>query len=138
MRLWIFQSPFANVTWPEFHMPEVSIPKPQLPRLWPKREQVDTARNAWVEKSPNPARPSPLQAVSDGVRRVGDSTRTAWRKTVDAVTPGEPAPSVGAPPQVARRNQQPPLWKRMFGIEAPEPQGPRTVTEWMAQERLDP
>jgi hypothetical protein len=133
----MFQSPFANITWPQFHMPQVTFPKPQMPRLWPKRKQVDAARNAWVEKSQDPARPSPLQAVADGARRVGDSTRAAWHKTVDSLTPGEPARTVDNP-QLASRDSQPPLWKRMFGINQPEPEGPRTVTEWMAQERLDP
>jgi hypothetical protein len=126
------------ISWPRFHMPEFSLPKPRLPRpqLWPQRSQIDDARNAWVERSPDPSRPSPLQAAKEGVRRVGDSTRTAWRKTIDALTPG--AATAPRSSRIARREPQPPLWKRMFAAHETQPQGPRTVTEWMAQDRLDP
>jgi hypothetical protein len=119
-------------------MPDVSLPKPRLPRpqLWPRKSEVDSARNAWAENSTDPMRPSPLQAAKDGVRRVGDSTRTAWRKTVDALTPGNAAADQSS--RIAGRDSRPPLWKRMFAADQPQPQGPRTVTEWMAQDRLDP
>lgn len=128
-RHWMINSPFAKVSWPRIHLPE--MPKPQF---WPKKSQVDEARNAWVDRSPTRPEPTPLQAMTDGARRVGESTRTAWRKTVDALTPGERAPSRSS--RITRRDN-PPFWKRMF-VEEPAPQGPQTVTEWMAQERLDP
>jgi hypothetical protein len=135
-RRWMFQSPLTRVSWPRIHMPE--MPKPRLPRpnLWPEKTDVDEARNAWVHPGPEPSRPSPLQAAKQGAQRVGESTRSAWRKTVDALTPGD-----GSNPdssRIARRDTRPPFWKRMFTVEDPEPQGPRTVTEWMAQDRLDP
>jgi hypothetical protein len=118
-------------------MPEFSLLKPQLPRpqLWPRDEQVNEARNAWVQENPDPDRPSPLQAVKQGAQRVGDSTRRAWHKTVDVLTPG--ASSTPTSSRIARRQNKPPLWKRMFASEEPQ-EGPRTITEWMAQERLDP
>jgi hypothetical protein len=136
-RRWMIQSPLANVTWPRIHMPEVSLPKPRLPRpqLWPQKAEVDDARNAWVAKSLDPERTSPLQAARQGARRVADSTRSAWHKTVDVLTPGEPVAASASFDQAAPR---PPLWKRMFATEEPQQQGPRTVTEWMAQDRLDP
>jgi hypothetical protein len=96
---------------------------------------VDDARNAWVGKGVEPERPSPLQAARNGARRVADSTRSAWHKTVDILTPGEPVPDSSS---FALSDPKPPLWRRMFGAKEPEPQGPRTVTEWMAQDRLDP
>jgi hypothetical protein len=135
-RRWMIDSPLAKVSWPQFHLPE--MPKPQLPRpqLWPKKSEVDAARNAWVEQDPTAAQPSPLQAMTDGVRRVGDSTRAAWDKTVDALTPGDNARRTSS--RVARRDMERPWWKRMFAVEDPQPQGPQTVTEWMAQERVDP
>jgi len=131
---WMINSPLAKVSWPRLQLPDV--PKPKMPRMqfWPEKSEVDAARNAWVVENPDTMPPSPLQALSDGARRVGDSTRSAWGKTVDVLTPGEP-PSDSS--RVARREPRSPWWKRMFGAEE-QPQGPQTVTEWMAQERLDP
>ena len=131
---WMIDSPMAKVSWPRIHLPEV--PSLQRPQFWPKKSDVDAARNAWAEQNPTATQPSPLQAVADGARRVGDSTRAAWHKTVDAITPGDS--SDGNNSRIARRQARPPFWKRMFGAEQWQPEGPQTVTEWMAQERLDP
>jgi hypothetical protein len=128
---WMIDSPLAKVSWPRLHMPE--MPKPVLPRPWPKRSEVEAARNAWVEENPQEEQPSPLQALNDGANRVKSSTRAAWDKTVDALTPGESRPKSS---RVARRGAQQSWWRRMFLPE--EPQGPQTVTEWMAQDRVDP
>ncbi|HEX2477610.1 MAG TPA: hypothetical protein VHK01_22830 [Lacipirellulaceae bacterium] len=135
---WMLNSPLARVSWPRIHMPEVSLPKPKIPRpqIWPRKSQVDDARNAWVQKSPDPARPTPLQAMKQGAQRVGQSTRTAWRKTVDVLTPGD-APSA-SDPRVAARDQNPTLWQRMRGTQPEQKQGSQTVSEFIAQERLNP
>ncbi|MEX0610653.1 MAG: hypothetical protein WD738_01910 [Pirellulales bacterium] len=133
---WMIDSPRAKVSWPRIHLPEVRKPNLPRPQVWPEKSEVEAARNAWVEKNPAASQPSPLQAITDSARRVRASTRAAWDKTVDALTPGETTSSTSS--RVARRQDRPPLWKRMFGVEEPEPQGPRTVTEWMAQQRLDP
>lgn len=130
------ETAFPKFTWPT--MPELSLPKPRMPQLWPQKPEVDDTRNAWAGQSANPQRPSPLQAMRDGAKRVGNSTKSAWRKTVDTLTPGDSAAHT-SPPQVASRDVKPPFWKRMFTAEEPPPpQGPRTVSEWVAQERLDP
>jgi hypothetical protein len=116
-------------------MPQLTVPRPQLPD-WPGKAEATEARNAWVEKSPDPARPSPWQAVTNGASRVRESTKTAWRKTVDVLTPGEPS---ATPPRVAERSPEPSFWNRMFPGDTPQaPEGPRTVNEWMGQERLKP
>jgi hypothetical protein len=121
-----FPSPFANFHWPEF---------PTLP-LRPGKAEAEEARNAWIERNPDPARPSPWQAVTSGAHRVRDSTKAAWRKTVDVLTPGEPPTT---PPRLAERNHEPSFWSRMFPGETQKaPEGPRTVNEWMGQERLKP
>jgi hypothetical protein len=130
----MIESPLAKVSWPRLQFPEVH--KPQLPALWPHKSQVEAARNAWMGQDPAAAQPSPLRAVTDGARRVGESTRAAWDKTVDVLTPGED-PSRSSS-RIARREPRPAWWKRMFSVEDSQPQGPQTVTEWMAQERLDP
>ncbi len=134
---WMLNSPLARVSWPRIHLPEVSIPKPKIPRpqILPRKSQVDDARNAWMQNSPDPARPTPLQAVQQGARRVGESTRTAWRKTVDVLTPGEAAG--GPDSRVAARDQKPTLWQRMRGTRPEQKQGSQTISEFIAQERLD-
>jgi hypothetical protein len=137
---WMIESPFAKVSWPRIHMPE--MPKPRLPS-WPKKSDAgarpdagSVARNSWVEKNPEAKDPSPLQAMSDGARRVRQSTRSAWDKTVAALTPGDETDSPSS--RVTRREVRPPFWKRMFASEPQHQEGPQTVTEWMAQERIDP
>ena len=86
-------------------------------------------RNTWAQQpaSTTSAAPSasPWQAVTEG-------TRTAWRKTVDFVTPDE---SSEAP--VVADDQQPSWWQRMWDPEEKN-EGSQTVTEFMAQDRLDP
>jgi hypothetical protein len=132
---WMYESPTSKVSWPRIHMPEFSLPKPRLPRpqIWPSEKQANEARNAWVQENPDPSRPSPLQAAKQSAQRVGDSTRSAWRKTVDVLTPGNA--SAESSSRIARREIKPPFWKRTWGAQDP---GPRTIPEWMAQERLDP
>jgi hypothetical protein len=130
---WMIDSPFAKVSWPRLHMPEIS--RPPMPRFLAKRTEVDAQHNAWMEQEPDVTPPSPWESVTDGFKRAGDSTRAAWHRTVDSLTPGgsEATPSS----RVAREGGQS-WWNRMFAPEEPEREGPQTVTEWMAQERLDP
>ena len=75
--------------------------------------------------------------MSNGVHKVGQGTKAAWNKTVDVLTPGEPAKP--SPERVAHRDPEPSLWSRMLpGSQPKQPEGPRTVSEWMGQERLKP
>jgi hypothetical protein len=130
---WMISSPFAKVSWPRLQMPKLHMP----PSPFPAKSELDAAKNSWVEKSPDPAKPSPLEAVKDGARRVGQSTRDAWGKTVDVFTPGESRNTRDRSSRVARR--EPSAWKRMFGVgDQRKVEGPQTVTEWMAQDRIDP
>lgn len=114
---------------------EPLFPNFELRKFWPGKSEVDEARNAWTEPQAAPESTSPWQVVTESTQRLGESTREAWDKTVNVLTPeylksdNRPAPHVA---------QRPPLWKRAFGLGEEEPQGPQTVTEWMAQERLNP
>lgn len=92
---------------------------------------IDRARprNTWAQQ---PVAATPAVAGVSPWRSMTDGTRNAWRKTVDFVTPGESS----AAPAVAS-DTRPSLWRRMWGAEEHD-EGPRTVTEWMAQDRLDP
>ena len=60
------------------------------------------------------------------------STRHAWDKTVDFVTP---ATTPKRPSSLPKRSRS--WWKRMWGSDENK-EGPQTVTEWMAQDRIDP
>lgn len=133
----IIESPLPSFTWPKVEWPQLTMPKPQMPQLWPNREQAEATRNAWAGKSPDPQPATPLQAMRDGAHRVGESTRTAWHKTVDTLFPSARMEhNTGA--HIAQREIKPPFWKRMFGSQEPEPEGPQTIPQWMAQDRLDP
>ena len=139
---WMFKSPLARVSWPRIHMPEFSmrppkLPRPNLPRpQWPSTEsRVDDTRNTWMQDGPHLDRPTPLRAMQQGAQRVGQGTRTAWRKTVDVLTPGQ-APTA-ADPRVAARDEKPPFWKRLGGTEQPKKPGSQTVSEMLSQERID-
>jgi hypothetical protein len=73
--------------------------------------------------------------MQQGAQRLGQGTRTAWRKTVDMLTPGE---SPGAnDPRVAARDRKPPFWQSLNGTEQQQKPGSQTVTEMLSQERID-
>jgi len=131
---WMLSSPKGKVSWPHLNK-DLSKGGPLFPS---KKKEENPARNSWVEKTPEPPKPSPMKPLSDGAHKFSASTKSAWHKTVDALTPGEPeAKPKATSPRIAKREVQPPFWKRMFGASN-EPQQPKTVPEWMAQQRLDP
>ena len=126
----MFSTPKGKVGWPHLN-------KPQLPSgLSSRKPAADATRNSWVEQPVTP-KPSPLKPITDGAQQVGKSTKAAWQKTVDALTPGESTPAQPSSARIAKREVKPPFWKRMIGAE-PEPTGSQTVPEFMAQQRLDP
>jgi hypothetical protein len=76
--------------------------------------------------------------MKDGAKRFGQSTRDAWDRTVAALTPGDGASSSDTSSRVAR-SDKPSIWQRMFGTDEPvKKEGPQTVTEFMAQDRVIP
>lgn len=125
---WMLNSPKGKVSWPRLSNPFAS-----------KQKEAADPRNSWVEKTPERPKPSPMKPITDGAHKVATGTKNAWHKTVDALTPGESKTTTAAKPspRVAKREVDPPFWKRMLGAKE-EPQQPQTVPEWMAQQRLDP
>jgi hypothetical protein len=87
-------------------------------------------KNTWAQQ---PASATSAKPGTSAWKSMTDGTRKAWHKTVDYVTPGESATE--AP--VVSTDPGPSWWARMWGA-GDKPQGPQTVTEWMAQDRLDP
>jgi hypothetical protein len=122
--------------------PTITPIPPEQPRRRPfgfgKAGQQEARKNTWANKEPDPNAPavSPWQSVKNGAKRVGNSTASAWHKTVDVVTPGDGS-TQAAPTAVAQQEPKHHWWSWWRG-DKEEPQGPQTVTEWMAQERLDP
>jgi hypothetical protein len=87
-------------------------------------------RNTWAQPSASTTTEAPSTSPW---RSMSDGTRTAWHKTVDFVTPGD-----GSDAPVVRSEPHESWWRRMWGSEQEKNEGPQTVTEWMAQDRLDP
>lgn len=129
---WMLKSPTGKVSWPH-------LTKPKLPQtgIWSQKPAADATRNSWADKTPVTPKPSPLKPITDGAQKVSKSTKAAWHKTVDALTPGEATPSRSSGDRIAKREVKPSLYQRMFGPE-PESKGSQTVPEFMAQQRLDP
>jgi hypothetical protein len=86
-------------------------------------------RNAWAQQ---PASAKTQAPSSSPWKSLADGTRSAWHKTVDYVSPSATTPAAS----VAREPHES-WWHRMWGSDEKQ-QGPQTVTEWMAQDRLDP
>jgi hypothetical protein len=138
----------SDAWWPT--MPKLSWPESKIasgPHSAPREASARKAsrgrptatrqRNSWARSRAEPTKPaesdSPWKTVTDGAHKLGQSASGAWHKTVEVMKPG-----VTTDPRVARREPKVSWWSRMWGAEEAQPQGPRTVTEWMAQERLDP
>jgi hypothetical protein len=133
---WMLNTPKKKVSWPSLHFPKALSSK-SAPASNP-----EVNKNKWAEKTPAAPKPSPMQSVKNGAHSVASGTKSAWHKTVAAVTPGDKTAdkSKQAAPgsHVARRDVSPPFWKKMLGAKEPELQQPQTVPQWMAQKRLDP
>ena len=130
---WMFSSPKGKVSWPK-------LTKPHFPTtgLFAEKPAADATRNSWAETTPTPPKPSPLKPITDGAHKVSMSTKAAWHKTVDALTPGDPTTAPrGSSARIAKRDAaKPSLWSRMFGPE-PEPQGSQTMPGFIAQQRVE-
>jgi hypothetical protein len=132
---WMLNTPKKKVSWPTLHMPKALSSKPA------EATKPEASKNKWVDKTPVTPKASPMQSVKKGASSVAAGTKSAWHKTVAAVTPGPAAKKTAKPepsPRVAARETSPPLWKKMFGAKEPAMQQPQTVPQWMAQKRLDP
>jgi hypothetical protein len=130
-RLPFFGAPLPTIQWPKAPTWPLSSKRSSPPAA--TQAQTDSPpRNAWVEKPPEPPKPTPLQSVKNGAHRVADSTRNAWRKTVDAVTPGDQDHRTGA--RIASRDVKPPFWQRMMGTQETE-RDEQTVSGFVGQPR---
>ncbi len=108
------KSPWGWLAMPKVSMPKISMPKIEMPKL-----------------------PSdPLAPVKSSAKKVSEGASKAWEGTKEIFTGGDKSAATAPKPAAAN---SPSLWQKMFGgSEKKEPEGPRTVSEWMAQPRLDP
>ena len=112
--------------WSAIKMPKITMPKVTMPKIsfpsWPKNEDG-------IAKSP-------FEPISTGMKKVSAGTKKAWEGTKEMFSFGEDNNGAGkASAQVARNNVS--MWDRLRGKQ-PEPDGPRTVAEWMSQPRINP
>jgi hypothetical protein len=99
-----------------------------LPRYGNQTER-SRPRNTWAQQ---PASTETPAAEGSTWQNMKQGTRNAWDKTVDFVTPGHAAETTA----VASKPRSS-WWQKMWGSDQPD-EGPQTVTEWMAQDRIDP
>lgn len=106
-----------------------ATPQRGLRNPFGKPHYSERPKNTWAQQ---PASTTSTDATKSPWKSMSDGTKNAWHKTVDWVTPGDGSDvaAVQSEPRVS-------WWDRMWGGEE-EQQGPETVTEWMAQDRLDP
>jgi hypothetical protein len=125
----MLSSPTGKVSWPHLNRPKSGV--------FAEKPATEAPKNSWVDQPVTP-KPSPMKPITDGAHKFSEGTKSAWNKTV-ATVKGESGPAArsNTSPRVAKREIEPPLWKRMLGQKS-EVQSPQTVPEWMAQQRLDP
>ncbi len=100
--------------WSWIKMPKFTMPKIEMPKM--------------------PA--DPLAPVKASARKVSDGTKRAWEGTKELFTFGGKGNATEQPTgRLASRPDQQSVWWRMFGGGEPEPEGPQTVADFMAQPR---
>ena len=72
----------------------------------------------------------PINRAKSVTRYTARTTRNTWNRAVEGLKWGGGQPRTAA----SRQRNQPGLFGRFFGDD-PEPEGPQTVVEWMAQDR---
>jgi hypothetical protein len=77
----------------------------------------------------------PFAPVKTSARKVSDGAKKAWEGTKEIFTFGNSKEQPAA--RTASAKEAPSMWQRMFGGKKEEPEGPRTVAEWMAQKRVE-
>jgi hypothetical protein len=111
---------------------------PSLPKLGSTtKTKKEEKKNRWVQKAPAPKSSGAVQTMKDGANKVASGTKSAWHKTVSALTPGK-TKQPSSPSSRIAQSDKPSFWKRTFGEKDSDLKQPQTVPQWMAQKRLDP
>ena len=115
------QGGFLPVSWPSVSLPKVPMPQfamPQIPMpTWPTNADGSAV--------------SPFAPITAGAGMISAGTQKVWQGTKEMFGYGDKSEAA----QPAAYPSEPSFWQRMTGRE-PEPSGPRTVAEFMAQPRV--
>lgn len=115
------QGGFLPVSWPSVSLPKVPMPKMAMPKIpmptWPTNADGSAV--------------SAFTPITVGASKISAGTQKVWQGTKEMF--GFGGKSEAARP--AAYSSEPSFWQRMTGRE-PEPSGPRTVAEFMAQPRV--
>jgi hypothetical protein len=115
---------FLPVSWPSISLPQIKMPKITMPKIsmpkWPTNTDGTSV--------------SPMAPISAGASKVSAGSRKAWQGTKEmfsfASREETPRPSIKA-----KTPAKPSFWQRLTR-KKPEPEGPLTVAEFMAQPRI--
>jgi hypothetical protein len=111
--------------------------------ITPTPEEPSSTPWGWIKK-PNITMPKisfpkmpadPFAPVKTSARKVSEGTKKAWEGTKEIFTFGGSKEQPAA--RTASAKEAPSIWQRMFGAKKEEPEGPKTVAEWMAQKRVE-
>ena len=116
-----------QTNWYSVPMPKITMPKIEIPRF-----HMPSFGSSGSESSVD--KPSMFAPLTAGAHKIGVGSKKAWEGTKEMFRFGRGGASQQATQASLRK--KPSLWERMFTPK--EPEGPRTVAEWMAQPRLDP
>jgi hypothetical protein len=110
-------SPLGWIKMPTITMPKVTMPKITMPKM--------------------PA--DPLAPFRTSAKKVGDGAKRAWEGTKELLTFGGSKKADEPAARVASNGESPSAMQRLFGggKEEPVDEGPRTIAEWMSQDRVD-
>ena len=116
-----------QTNWYTLPMPKITMPKIEIPRFG-----MPSFGASGGESSAD--KPSMFAPLTAGAHKISDGSRKAWAGAKEMFSFGRGHSDPQAPTPAAKKG--PSLWARMFTPK--EPEGPKTVAEWMAQPRLDP
>ena len=120
-------SAVKQTNWYSVPMPKITMPKIEIPRFsMPSFMASDSGSST--------AKPSMFAPLTAGAHKISDGSKKAWEGAKDMFRFGRGQSKKPMPQSDAAK--RPSLWERMFTPK--EPEGPRTVAEWMSQPRLDP
>jgi hypothetical protein len=120
-----------------------TVTTPSATDITPTAEEPSSSPWGWIKK-PKISMPKisfpkmpadPFAPVKSSARKVSEGTKRAWEGTKEIFSFGGSKEQPAA--RTAAATEAPSMWQRMFGGKKEEPEGPKTVAEWMAQKRVE-
>lgn len=118
------QTNWYTLPMPKITMPKIEMPRFHMPSFWASSAEASADK------------PSMFAPVTAGAQKISDGSKKAWEGTKEMFSFSRGTSGKHDSNAASRKRKGPSLWERMFTPK--EPEGPRTVAEWMAQPRLDP